>query len=76
MGRRKDKELCWVDTVEVPCAHIADYYESQWKQGPNLHNKLLWNGYRQWARGYIEFGFNNLYGPTLRFKSQYKLLNL
>ena len=70
MGRRKDKELYWAEVTAVPCAHIAAYYDWLWTQDHQLGTNLLRKGYEQWARGYIEFGFNNLYGPQLAIKNK------
>jgi len=52
---------------KVPCAHIADFYETQWLAGPSIGTNLLRIGYRQWAEGRAELSVNgipanNLYG--------------
>ena len=50
----------WTDTVPVPVAHIADYYDRRWESHKCLAWQLLRRGYRQLSAGRIE-GCNNLF---------------
>jgi len=43
------------------CAHIADYYDTLWKSHMCIAWNLLRRGYKQWSKGFVEAGFNNLY---------------
>lgn len=45
---------------EVPCAHIADYYQRLWEGHKCLAWQLLRRGYRQAATGVVE-ECNNLW---------------
>ena len=45
---------------EVPCAHIAAYYQQLWESHKCLAWQLLRRGYRQAAKGIVE-DCNNLW---------------
>lgn len=51
----------FISVTPVPCAHIAAYYDVLWNAHKCLAWQLLRRGYRQWANGSIEVGFNNLF---------------
>jgi len=44
----------------VPCAHIAAFYDLQWKMRPSIGTNFLRFGYLQWSEGRPVNG-NNLY---------------
>lgn len=47
---------------QVPCQHIADYYQRRWEAHKCIAFNLLRIGYKQWASGTVACNSNNLFG--------------
>lgn len=61
----RDKVTPKTAEVEVPCLHIADYYQSRWEEHHCIAYNVLRHGYRQCAEGrHYNKPDNNLYDVT------------